>query len=126
MISDLEYITDGKRHLICRPYSIQNMHHMAQALGIKRCWFHSKPGRSHYDIPVLQVDRVQRVCTVVTSRELIGIMEAAPVPQQPEFNLLLPPLPPHFDGELFNRNHPKELVMDHDNAGNQIFTAYHK
>ena len=39
------FITDGKRHLICEPYSIENLHKMAEERDIKRCWFHggSKP-----------------------------------------------------------------------------------
>jgi len=34
------YLTDRKRHLICIPYSIENLHKMAKELNIKRCWFH--------------------------------------------------------------------------------------
>ena len=31
----LEYLTDGARHLICQPYSIENLHEMARQLNIK-------------------------------------------------------------------------------------------
>lgn len=54
----LHYFADDKRHLICVPYSVPNLHRMAEDLGIKRCWFHS--GRfPHYDIPKL---RIQEIC----------------------------------------------------------------
>ena len=34
------YVTDGKRHLVCIPYSTENLHAMATDLGIGRHWFH--------------------------------------------------------------------------------------
>lgn len=43
----MEFYCDNKRHLICKPYSIENLHLMAKQLNIKRCWFH----KNHYDIP---------------------------------------------------------------------------
>lgn len=30
------YVTDGKRHLVCIPYSVENLHQMAADLGIGR------------------------------------------------------------------------------------------
>ena len=36
----MKYVTDGKRHLVCLPYSLDNLHKMTYDLGIKRCWFH--------------------------------------------------------------------------------------
>lgn len=39
------------RHLVCVPYSVENLHAMADALGIKRCWFHADASYPHYDIP---------------------------------------------------------------------------
>jgi FMN phosphatase YigB (HAD superfamily) len=66
----LTYYTDGKRHLICKPYSIENLHLMAEELGIKRCWFH----KNHYDIPKRRIEEIESKCIKVSSRELLGIM----------------------------------------------------
>lgn len=44
------YYQDRQRHLVCKPYSKENLHQMAHSLGIKRCWYHAKP-YPHYDIP---------------------------------------------------------------------------
>jgi hypothetical protein len=66
----LEYLTDGARHLICRPYSIENLHRMAVELNIKRCWFH----RDHYDIPKRRLQEIELKCTWVTSREIVKIV----------------------------------------------------
>jgi len=66
----MEYITDGKRHLICVPYSIENLHIMAKNLNIKRCWFH----RDHYDIPKKRIFEIEKKCTVLPSKELVKLM----------------------------------------------------
>jgi len=49
---------DNKRHMICHPYSIENLHKMAEKFGIKRGWFHSKGKYSHYDIPKKRIDEI--------------------------------------------------------------------
>jgi hypothetical protein len=72
----LRYICDEARHLVCLPYSVANLHRMAQALGIKKCWFHNKPGRWHYDIPARRIAEIQARCEVVTSRELLEIIRS--------------------------------------------------
>ena len=51
----MKYLTDGKRHLICEPYSLDNLHKMAEALDIKKCWFH----KDHYDIPKKRIDEIE-------------------------------------------------------------------
>lgn len=66
----LTYFTDGARHLVCRPYSIPNLHVMADELGIKRCWFH----RDHYDIPKRRIAEIEAKCTIVSSREILEII----------------------------------------------------
>lgn len=67
------YLTDGKRHLICEPYSIENLHKMAEDLNIKRCWFHN--GRlKHYDIRKTRADIINR-CEIVSSKEIIRIIK---------------------------------------------------
>ena len=67
----MEYICDNKRHLICKPYSIENLHIMAKHLEIKRCWFH----KNHYDIPKLRIKEITDKCTVVNSKEIVRIIK---------------------------------------------------
>lgn len=68
---ELTYYCDEKRHLICKPYSKENLHKMAEDLGIKRCWFH----KNHYDIPKLRIKEITEKCTVVTSQEIVLIIK---------------------------------------------------
>lgn len=65
----IKYLTDGARHLICLPYSIENLHDMALDLGIKRCWFH----KDHYDIPKRRIAEIEAKCTIVSSKEIVSI-----------------------------------------------------
>jgi hypothetical protein len=58
---DLKYYCDDMRHLVCVPYSIENLHKMADDLNIKRCWFH----KDHYDIPKRRVDEIHEKCEMV-------------------------------------------------------------
>lgn len=67
--TDLEYLTDGRRHLVCLPYSVKNLHQMAEELGIKRCWFH----RDHYDIPLRDQFEIESRCRIVSPREIARI-----------------------------------------------------
>lgn len=70
----MRYVTDGKRHLICEPYSVVNLHRMATALQIHRCWFHS--GRyPHYDIPKMRIAEIAAQCEIVSSKELLSIIK---------------------------------------------------
>lgn len=71
-MTELRFYTDGKRHLVCVPYSIENLHLMADQLGIKRCWFH----RDHYDIPKKKLTEIENRCTTVSSREIVRIINA--------------------------------------------------
>jgi hypothetical protein len=38
-VPKLTYYCDNLRHLVCVPYTIANLHRMAEDLGIKRCWY---------------------------------------------------------------------------------------
>lgn len=67
----MKYLCDKKRHLICVPYSIENLHIMAKELKIKRCWFH----KSHYDIPKKRLDEIQSQCTIVSSKVIVKIIK---------------------------------------------------
>ena len=66
----MRYICDDARHLVCLPYSIENLHKMAEDLGIKRCWFH----KDHYDIPKTRIAEITAKCEVVSSREIVKIV----------------------------------------------------
>ena len=69
----MKYLTDGKRHLICEPYSVDNLHRMAEDLGINRCWFH----RDHYDIPKRRIEEIEAKCEIVTSKDIARIIRAS-------------------------------------------------
>lgn len=69
----MTYYTDGKRHLICKPFSIENLHLMAEKLDINRCWFHT--GKfPHYDIPKLRKEEIESKCTIISSKDIIKII----------------------------------------------------
>ena len=67
----MQYLCDNQRHLICKPYSIPNLHKMAEDLKIKRCWFHSP---DHYDIPKRRLEEIKQECKVITTKEIINII----------------------------------------------------
>jgi len=69
------FLTDGKRHLICKPYSIDNLHNMAKQLNINRCWFH----KDHYDIPKRRKDEIESKCVIVSSKEIVNIINSSGV-----------------------------------------------
>lgn len=69
----IRYFCDDKRHLVCVPYSIENLHKMADELGIKRCWFH----RNHYDIPKRRVEEIKKKCILVSPRVILDIIKKA-------------------------------------------------
>ena len=68
----MEYYCDLKRHLVCKPYSIENLHKMAERLDIKRCWFH----KDHYDIPKRRINIIMHECTIVSSKEIVKIIHS--------------------------------------------------
>lgn len=75
----MDYICDKRRHLICTPYSIENLHKMAEDLRINRCWFH--PGRHpHYDIPKKRIHEVTSKCKVVSTKDILNIINSALLP----------------------------------------------
>lgn len=71
----MKYYCDNKRHLVCVPYSIENLHKMAIELDIKSCWFH----KDHYDIPKKRIAEIQSKCVVITPREIVAIIKNAPI-----------------------------------------------
>lgn len=68
------YLCDESRHLICIPYSLENLHAMAEDLGLGRHWFH-KGKYPHYDIPKRRKLEIMSKCRVVGSRELVLLIK---------------------------------------------------
>ena len=75
MSTSIDYFCDDQRHLVCVPYSIENLHRMAEDLGIKRCWFHNKKGKEHYDIPKKRISEIFEKCNVVSPIEILNIIK---------------------------------------------------
>ena len=69
--NNMIYYTDGKRHLVCVPYSIENLHMMANDLGIKKCWFH----KNHYDIPKRRIEEINAKCVLTSSKNIVRIIK---------------------------------------------------
>lgn len=70
----LLYVCDDKRHLVCIPYSISNLHQMADDLNIKRCWFHNTD-KPHYDIPKNRIKEIKSKCINRSTKEIIMIIK---------------------------------------------------
>ena len=67
----MTYYCDSNRHLICVPYSIENLHKMAKDLGIKKHWFH----KDHYDIPKSRIEEIEAKCLKITSKEIVKLIK---------------------------------------------------
>lgn len=67
---NLIFYCDKKRHLVCKPYSIKNLHYMAYILNIKECWFH----KNHYDIPKKRINEIMSKCEVISSKKILEII----------------------------------------------------
>jgi len=66
----MKYYCDESRHLVCVPYTLENLHKMAEDLKIKKCWFH----KNHYDIPKKRIEEIKQQCEVITSKEIVKII----------------------------------------------------
>ena len=66
----MKYFCDSARHLVCIPYSEENLHKMGKDLGIHNCWFH----KDHYDIPKKRFTEIAAKCTMVSSRDILRIV----------------------------------------------------
>jgi (p)ppGpp synthase/HD superfamily hydrolase len=64
------YVSDNKRHLVCYPYSITELHKMAKLFYIKPCWFH----KNHYDIPEYKLEEIRDKTFVVSSKVIVRII----------------------------------------------------
>jgi len=70
MDNTLIYYCDSSRHLVCIPYSIDNLHKMANELRISHLWFHN----NHYDIPKRKIKSIKKKCIVVSSKDIVRII----------------------------------------------------
>lgn len=68
----MEYYCDNKRHLVCIPYSKENLHIMAKNLNIKKCWFH----KNHYDIPIKRINEITEKCIIITTKQIVEIIKS--------------------------------------------------
>lgn len=78
----MRYFSDTMRHLVCYPYSVENLHSMAVVLGIKRCWFHKTRSGNHYDIPKLRVAEIHAKTEVVDARIILAITKGYAPPDK--------------------------------------------
>lgn len=73
---NLKFYCDNKRHLVCIPYSIENLHKMARILKIKKYWFEvSKLGFAHYDIPKKRINEITKKCNLVSPKTILKIIK---------------------------------------------------
>lgn len=73
----MKYFCDTQRHLVCVPYSEENLHKMAEDLKIHRCFFEKSRvfKFAHYDIPKRRVQEISSKCTIVSFREILRIIK---------------------------------------------------
>lgn len=71
----MKYYADISRHLVCIPYSVENLHEMAEDLDIKKCWYHGNGAHKHYDIPLRRREEIWAKCKIVTSKEILQIIK---------------------------------------------------
>ncbi len=64
------YYCDKNRHLVCEPYSKENLFKMAEELQIKKCWFH----KDHFDIPLRRIEEITKKCELVSSKKILEII----------------------------------------------------
>lgn len=80
----LTYFTDGK-HLVCIPYSVENLHRMAEDLGLPKCHYDNRRpkkgtkrkgrGHPHYDLPKKYRDHILRRVLLVSRKDIVRIYQ---------------------------------------------------
>jgi len=65
-------VSDGRRHLVCLPYSIPHLHMMAAQIGLGKHWFH----RDHYDIPVTKRTVIEQNALHVSPKSIVRLIHA--------------------------------------------------
>lgn len=68
----MTFYYDKKRHLVCLPYTVENLHKMADELKISRDCFH----QNHYDIPIDALEEVSKKCVYLNERQMITIISS--------------------------------------------------
>ncbi len=68
---NLIFYCDDFRHLVCVPYSLENLDIMATELKIGKHWKH----KNHYDIPKRRIEEIKAKCILVSSREIVKIIK---------------------------------------------------
>ena len=72
---NIKFFCDDARHLVCVPYTVENLHKMAQQLDIKQCWFHKGASYPHYDIPKRRITEISEKCNKVSTRTILEIVK---------------------------------------------------
>jgi len=70
------YYYDRMRHLICVPYSIENLHKMADDLNIGHHWFHGGK-HPHYDIPKRRIEEIASKAVLIVPRAILMIIKTS-------------------------------------------------
>jgi hypothetical protein len=73
-VPELTYYCDDQRHLVCVPYSVENLHLMARELHIHQRWFHNHARHPHYDIPSRRIPEIIEKCNLVKPRQIVNII----------------------------------------------------
>lgn len=103
---ELKYVCDKSRHLVCVPYSIENLHVMAEELGLKRCWFH----KNHYDIPKTRIKEITKKCIKVSSKEIVEIIRS------PEYAEII--ISPEVTGGEVRKDYFLQAQFEYHGTGN--------
>jgi hypothetical protein len=65
------FYCDKLRHIVCVPYSVENLHRMAEQLDLKRGWFH----KDHYDMPKQRIAELTARCVLVRPLTILHIIK---------------------------------------------------
>lgn len=65
-ITEKVYLTDGRKNIICLPYTEENLHEMAKELEIPERYFN----KNRYTIPDTLRDNIEDKCSFVSSQTL--------------------------------------------------------
>lgn len=71
----IKYYCDDRRHVVCLPYSVENLHKMAEDLNIKKYCYRASP-KPNYKMPKKRINEITQKCTLVgieTIRTIMGI-----------------------------------------------------
>lgn len=71
---ELRYLCDENRHLICLPFSLENMKEMLFQLELKRKGLSKIPCKRFYRIPFDRLEEIMAQCEVVAAWEILEII----------------------------------------------------